>query len=300
MICILSGGTGTPKLLEGVDQPFCVIVNTAEDVYVSGLYVSPDLDTVVYTLAGLIDDTKWYGQKEDTYDCYDMMVTLGHTELLKIGDKDRGLKLYRTLLMKEGIPLSVVTERILEALNVQSPVFPMSDDTVTTRISTDAGELSFHEFWVAKKAQVTVNDVRFEGCERARPVEKALDSMRESEFVLVGPSNPITSVGPIISIKEYRTLLKKKTVVGISPMIGEAPFSGPAGVLMRGLGYEPTCVSVAEIYKDFLDVFIIDETDSHYKRDIEHMGITVCTHDILLDSPEKKKTLMTFVERVAC
>lgn len=300
MICILSGGTGTPKLLEGIDTPFCVIVNTAEDVYVSGLYVSPDLDTVVYTLAGLIDDTKWYGQKEDTYSCYDMMVSLGYKELLKIGDKDRGLKLYRTVMMNEGMKLSEVTERVLKSLNISVPVFPMSDDRVTTRIYTDTEVLAFHEFWVQKRAKVTVKNVVFEGIERADPVQKALNHMEQSEFVLIGPSNPVTSIGPIINMRKYRKSLKKKTVVGISPMVGEAPFSGPTGVLMRGLHYKTNCVGVAEMYKDFLDIFFIHKTDIKYKKELEDMGITVYVQDILLDSLGKKKKLIQFVESVTC
>ncbi|MBU7030534.1 MAG: 2-phospho-L-lactate transferase [Theionarchaea archaeon] len=302
MYCLLSGGTGTPKLLQAIDRidSVCIIVNTGEDVCVSGLYVSPDLDTVVYTLAGIIDDTKWYGQKEDTYNCYEMMVSLGYEELLKIGDKDRGLKLYRTKLMKEGISISEITERVLKAFNISTPVFPMSDDRVTTKIFTDTEVLTFHEFWVQRRAQVNVKNVVFEGVEKAEPVRKALDYMKRSEFVFLGPSNPVTSIGPIINIKEYRTLLKKKKVVAISPMIGEAPFSGPTGVLMRGLNFKTNCVGVAEIYKDFCDIFIIHKTDEKYKREIEKMGMTVYVKDILLDSFEKKKDLITFVESIAC
>jgi LPPG:FO 2-phospho-L-lactate transferase len=298
MMCILSGGTGTPKLLEGIDTLFCVIVNTGEDVVISGLYVSPDLDTVVYTLAGLIDDTRWYGQKDDTYNCFEMMASLGYRELLKIGDKDRGLKLWRTLLLQEGLPLSEVTERMLKALNIETPVFPMSDERVTTKIITDTEELSFHEFWIGKRAQVKVKNVILEGIEKAFPVTKALKCMKKSEFVLIGPSNPVTSIGPIINIKGYKDILKKKKVVAISPMIGEAPFSGPTGVLMRGLHYETTCVGVAEMYKDFLDIFIIHTTDAHYKEEIEKMGITVYIQDILLDSLKKKESLVNFVERI--
>ena len=298
MICILSGGTGTPKLLQACDN-VCVIVNTAEDVWVSGLYVSPDLDTVLYTLAGIIDDKKWYGQKNDTYHCYDMMRQLGYTELLKIGDKDRGLKLVRTLLLKE-LPLSQVTEKMRDSLGIKTPVFPMSDDRVTTNVYTDKGVLSFHEFWVVKRAKVTVTDIVYKGVETAQCVQKALQYMDESHCVLIGPSNPVTSIGPIIALDGYRKMLHKKVVVGVSPMIGESPFSGPTGVLMRGLQYQTNCVGVAEMYKDFLDVFIIHATDTKYKKAIEDMGITVYVKDILFDSFEKKKALLNFVEDITC
>ncbi|MGC1121610.1 MAG: 2-phospho-L-lactate transferase [Candidatus Methanofastidiosia archaeon] len=298
MLCILSGGTGTPKMLMGISAEYGIIVNTGEDLWISGVYVSPDLDTVVYTLAGMVDDSKWYGQKEDTYFCYEMMKSLGYTELLKIGDKDRGLKLFRTLLMKEGVPLSQVTQKVLAALQVDIPVFPMSDDKVTTRIYTESEVLAFHEFWVGRRARVIVTNVEYEGIETARPVEKAVTLMEESEAILVGPSNPVTSIGPIIGMKEYRDILRKKVVVGISPMIGEAPFSGPTGVLMRGLGIKTNCVGVAELYQDFLDIFIIHETDKDYKPVLEDMGLTVYIEDILLDSLEKKKALWRVVEGI--
>jgi LPPG:FO 2-phospho-L-lactate transferase len=298
MLCILSGGTGTPKMLTGISAEYGIIVNTGEDLWISGVYVSPDLDTVVYTLAGMVDDSKWYGQKEDTYFCHEMMKSLGYTELLKIGDKDRGLKLFRTLLMKDGVPLSQVTQKILRALQVDVPVFPMSDDKVTTRIYSGSDVLTFHEFWVARRAQVTVTNVEYEGIETARPIEKAVTLMKESKAILVGPSNPVTSIGPIIGMKAYRDILRKKVVVGISPMIGEAPFSGPTGVLMRGLGIKTNCVGVAEVYQDFLDIFIIHKTDKKYKPVLEDMGLTVYSEDVLLDSLEKKKALWRVVEGI--
>ncbi|MBU7033148.1 MAG: 2-phospho-L-lactate transferase [Theionarchaea archaeon] len=299
MICILSGGTGTPKLLGGFNpSDICIIVNTGEDVSISGIYVSPDLDTVVYTLAGLVDDSKWYGQKDDTYNCYDMMCRLGHTEVLRIGDRDRGLKLYRTVCMSEGVPLSVITKTILERLSIETPVFPMSDHRVTTKIYTEEGELFFHEFWVVKRAAVTVTDVEYMGIQQARPVPEALEYMNHSDFILVGPSNPITSIGPIIGMKEYREVLREHPVVGISPMIEKAPISGPTGVLMKGMGYRTDCVGVASLYRDFLDAFIIHPTDITYREEIEAMGITVHTHDILLDSQEKKGSLARYIKKV--
>ncbi|MGD2247878.1 MAG: 2-phospho-L-lactate transferase [Candidatus Methanofastidiosia archaeon] len=299
MICVLSGGTGTPKLLHGVKhEDMGIIVNTGEDVWVSGMLVSPDLDTVVYTLAGLIDDTKWYGQKNDTYYCYEMMKKLGYCELLKIGDKDRGLKVYRTLLLEQGLTLSEATQKILDALHVTIPVFPMSDDPVVTQVFTDTGQMTFHEFWVVKKAQVFVTDIKYAGAENASSVPDALQYMKESDVVLVGPSNPVTSIGPILSIQEYVSVLKQKKVVGISPMIGNNPFSGPTGVLLQGLGYETTCVGVAKMYTEFLDYFIIHTSDSKYIPALEELGITVYVKDIVLDTVEKKRSLLQLVRDI--
>lgn len=299
MICILSGGTGTPKLLHNIPHDdMGIIVNTGEDVWVSGMYVSPDLDTVIYTLAGLIDDTTWYGQKDDTYHCYEMMRKLGYTELLKIGDKDRGLKLMRTLMLNQGVSLSEVTQKMLDKLHVTTPVFPMSNNPVATEVFTDTEKLTFHQFWVVKKAHVSVTDIQYKGAKTAQPVPEAIEYMKESDIVLIGPSNPVTSIGPIINIKEYVSVLKQKKVVGISPVIGNKPFSGPTSVLMKGLGYEPTCVGVAKLYTNFLDSFIIHTTDTEFIPALKDMGITVHVKDIVLDTIQKKTSLLHFVREL--
>lgn len=290
VITVLSGGTGTPKLLQGlvrvIDQKrLTVVVNTAEDTEISGLYVSPDVDTVVYTLAGIVNENTWYGIAGDTFNCHEMLGKLGASELLRIGDRDRAVKLYRTLEMKRGLKLSEVTAKICRALGVGARVLPMSDDRVRTIIQTCEGEMSFHEFWVARRAEVgEVKGVTFENLEGARPAPGVIESIEDSRLVVIGPSNPITSIGPILGIKEIRGALERnrEKVVAVSPIVGGAPVSGPAGILMKATGREVSPLGVAEIYRDVLGTLLIDRRDSKIAPEIEKMGIRVRISDLMM------------------
>lgn len=298
MITVLSGGTGTPKLIQGLikildQQELRIIVNTAEDTEISGLYVSPDIDTVVYTLAGIVNENTWYGISGDTFNCHKMMEVLGEKELLRIGDKDRAIKLYRTLKMREGWSLSEITRKICKALGVGAMVLPMSDDRVRTVIQAEEGDLSFHEFWVARKANVSVKGVTFENLEKARPAPGVLESIDESSLIIIGPSNPISSIGPIIGIREIGERLAKnrKKVVAVSPIIGNAPVSGPAGVLMKALKYDVSPVGVAKIYKRVAATIFVDEKDSHLAPEIERLGMSVKSADLFLPDIESRRRL---------
>lgn len=298
IITLFSGGTGTPKFLQGLkelvpQEEISVIVNTGEDVEVSGLKVSPDLDTVVYTMAGIVDEEKWYGIGEDSFHTYEMLRNLGHEELLKIGDKDRAVKLYRTLKMDRGLTLSEVTDEICEGLEVKANVMPMSNDQVRTEIDTENGKMSFHEFWVERGAEDEVLDVSFEGAEDASPAPGVLEALNDSDFIIIGPSNPITSLGPILAIDIIRESLmeNRDRVLAVSPVIGDSPVSGPTGVLMDGLGFEVSPQGVAEIYKDFVQSFVIHEKDSSFVRDIADRGIHVFLRDILIPDMSSKLEL---------
>lgn len=256
MLTVLSGGTGTPKLLQGLSQllkpeELSVIVNTGEDVEVSGLHVSPDLDTVVYTLAGIINEETWYGIRGDTFFCHEALKRLGHVELLRIGDRDRATKLYRTLMLRQGKPLSTITKYLCERFGVRVGVMPMSDERVQTLVNTEAGIMQFHEFWVVRRANDRVRSVKFEGAEDAKPAPGVLEALERSEVIIIGPSNPVTSIGPMLAVKEIREVLSsnRERVVAVSPIVGNAPVSGPADVLMEGLGYEVSPVGVARFYR---------------------------------------------------
>ena len=289
MLTVLSGGTGTPKLLQGLMQvvkheELSIIVNTAEDVEISGLHVSPDLDTVMYTLAGVVNEDTWYGIHGDTFERHEELRLQGKPELLRIGDRDREVKRYRTDLLKQGKTLSEATRELCMRFGVRVRVMPMSDDYVRTRIGTEAGPLSFHEFWVARRARDHVTDVKFEGIEFARPAPGVLDTIRESDAVIIGPSNPVTSIGPIVAIKEIREELVqiREKVLAVSPIVGGAPVSGPAGALMKGLGYEVSPLGVARIYEDFVGTLVIDRRDAGLVTDIEKLGIKVALEDIVI------------------
>lgn len=256
-------------------EELSVVVNTGEDVEISGLHISPDLDTVVYTLAGIINEETWYGIRGDTFFCHEMLKRLGHVELLRVGDQDRATKLYRTLMLRQGRTLSSITREICQKLGVQVNVMPMSDDRVQTLISTEAGVMQFHEFWVARGAKDKVLGVSFKGAERARPAPGVLEILERAERIIIGPSNPVTSIGPMLAIKKVREVLKKnpEKVLAVSPIIGNSPVSGPAGVLMSGLGYEVSPVGVARMYRGIVGVLVLDHSDSKFAPAIKELGI---------------------------
>lgn len=297
MLTVMSGGTGTPKLLQGLaplvgQENLSIIVNTGEDLEISGLYVSPDIDTVMYTLAGVVNEKTWYGIKGDTFEEHERLRREGKPELLRIGDRDRQVKQRRTILLKMGIPLSAVTRELCRNFNVFANVMPMSDDRVTTRICTEAGTMTFHEFWVARRAQDRVKSVLYEGAELARAAPGVLEALENSEAIIIGPSNPVTSIGPIVAIKEIRSALAKvrEKVIAVSPIVGSSPVSGPAGVLMQGLGYEVSPLGVAQYYRDFISRLVIDKRDEILAAKIEELGLEVLSTDLLMpDLPSRIK-----------
>lgn len=289
MLTVISGGTGTPKLLQGLmelvpQRDISVIVNTGEDAEVSGLKVCPDLDTVVYTLVGIIDDEDWHGIKGDSFHVHETLRELGHEEILKIGDRDRGVQLYRTMRMREGASLSQVTRELCEGLGVGANVMPMSDDQVTTRIRTDRGEISFQEFWVVRRAEDRVVDVNFLDADQAEPAPGVISALEDSQLIIVGPSNPITSIGPILAIDEIREGLRRnrKKVLAVSPVLGDSPVSGPTGVLMEGLGHEVSPLGVAKIYGDFVSTYLLHQGDEEMSSDIRGLGMEVYIGDLLI------------------
>lgn len=289
MLTVLSGGTGTPKLLQGLARlvgkgKLSVIVNTAEDVEVSGLNVSPDLDTVMYTLAGVVNEETWYGIRGDTFACHDMLGRLGEPELLRIGDRDRAVKLRRTLELKQEKPLSEVTQELCEQLGVRARVLPMSDDRIQTRVDTEAGTLSFHEFWVRRRAADKVRDVSFEGAEEAKPAPGVLEAIKTAKAIIIGPSNPVTSIGPILAIEDIREeiIRDRERVVAVSPILGNSAVSGPAGELMRGLGYRVSPLGVAKIYRGIIGILVLDWSDRGRARAVEEFGINTAFADLLM------------------
>ena len=289
MIAVLSGGTGTPKLLQGLARlvgmgKISVIVNTAEDVEVSGLKVTPDLDTVMYTLAGIVNEETWYGIRGDTFTCHEMLKQLGETELLRLGDRDRAVNLRRTLGLKQGKPLSEVTQELCYQLGVRASVIPMSDDRVQTRVETEAGTMSFNEFWVRRRAADKVKNVNYEGVEEAKPAPGVLEAIKTAKLIIIGPSNPVTSIGPILAIEDIKEeiIRNRERVVAVSPILGNAAVSGPAGELMRGLGYKVSPLGVAKMYRGIIGTLVLDWSDRKRARAVEEFGISAAFADLLM------------------
>ncbi|MCW3130678.1 MAG: 2-phospho-L-lactate transferase [Methanophagales archaeon] len=303
---ILSGGTGTPKLLTGLKHAFKgeelnIIVNTAEDVWISGNLVCPDIDSVLYTLAGAIDKNTWWGIKDDSFCTYNALKRLSHEEPMMIGDKDRATHIIRSELLREGKSLTETTAVLARNFGIHEKIriLPMTDEpaTVSTKILTPAGKLHFQEFWVAQKGEPDVFDVFFEGIEKAKPSEAVVQVLKKESdaLVLIGPSNPVTSIGPILNLKGIKELLKWKIVVAISPIIGTEAVSGPAGKFMRAKGFEVSPYGVLKYYQDFLDVLVIDKSDKCPVNMNDR--VDVLKTDIMIKKDRDSKRLALFLKR---
>lgn len=299
MFVAMAGGVGAARFLQGLlevvsPEDLTVIVNTGDDFEIYGLYVSPDLDIITYTLAGLVDEGKGWGIKGDTFGFLDMLSRYGYETWFRIGDRDLATHLHRTMLLRRGLRLSQVTADICHRLGVQVRILPMSDDPVRTMIRTEAGIMHFQEYLVKRGAKDAVLGVDFLGAKEAKPSPGVLEAIEEAYGIIVCPSNPIVSIGAILSIYGIRQALRRTRapVVAISPIIMGAPVKGPADKLMRGLGFEVSAFSVASLYSDFLDTFIIDFRDSMLAKRIEgELGIKVIVTDTLMTSLEAKKRL---------
>lgn len=294
----MSGGTGTPKLLQGLlslvsETDLSIICNTADDYYFYGLYISPDIDSVLYSLSGLLDEEKWWGIKDDTFNCLDMLKKYGYDTWFQLGDRDLALHIHRTRLLKDGLLLSDVINNISLCLNIKARVLPMTDQKVTTMVLTDKGKLNFQEFWVKENANVKVLSIEFEGVKTAEPSRGVIDLITESDVVIIGPSNPITSIGPILEVKGIEKALKmsQSLKIAISPIIGEQPLSGPAGQLMKTQNLEVSPYSIAKIYSNFLDVLFIHNTDTRFISQIEDLGISAFPTNIIMKNQYDKINL---------
>lgn len=295
---ILSGGTGTPKFIKGLrrllpDDEITVIVNTAEDIFVSGNLVSPDLDTVLYLFSGMLDESKWWGIKNDTFYTHNILKKLGIQEKLVIGDTDRGIHIFRSEMMQRGASLTEATLQLSSRLGVKAGILPMCDEKVDTIVMTPKGLMHFQDFWVREHAKPEVIDIKIKGIEKAKPTKEVLEAIKAENHVIIGPSNPVTSIGPILALKGMRNLLKSKKVIAISPIIGNAPVSGPAAKLMRAKGLPVSWRGVEQYYKDILDIMVID-----YRDDEKQSQVKTMRYDILMNSIEKSEALARFVLKV--
>lgn len=302
MITALAGGVGAARFLVGLvrlipEEKLAVIVNTGDDIKLYGLHVSPDLDIVIYTLAGIVDEEKGWGIKGDTFHCLKMLQEYGYETWFKLGDRDIATHIHRTYLLKSGLKLSQATGKLCQALGLKVKILPMTDDEFETVIVTDQGKMHFQEYLVKRGAQDQVVNVEFKGAAEAQPAPSVIGSILNSDAVIVCPSNPIVSIGTIISIKGVRDALKetKAKVIGISPIVGGAPIKGPADKLMQGLGLEVSVYGVAALYRDFLDTFIIDVVDKAQKTRIETLGQTVIATNTIMRSLRDKVKLAKVV-----
>jgi LPPG:FO 2-phospho-L-lactate transferase len=297
-ITALAGGTGAAKLLRGLGplldaRSLTVIVNTGDDAEIWGLHVSPDLDTVCYTLGGILDERKGWGLADETFHTLDQIARFGEPVWFNLGDRDLATHLHRTRLLREGRTLSEATRAIASALGVTASVLPMSDQPVRTRILGPDGWLAFQEYFVREKAQVEVRAVEYAGAATARPAPGVVEAIGTADIVLVCPSNPITSVGPILAVPGLLKALRETeaTVAAVSPIVGGDAVSGPAGRLMAGAGLPVSAVGVARAYAGWLDLLVFDDQDRALDPELRALGITPVAAQTIMSSREAEIAL---------
>ena len=301
-ITALAGGTGAAKLLRGLGRvldprDLTVVVNTGDDTLIWGLHVSPDLDTVCYTLGGVIDERKGWGLTDETFHALDQIARYGEPVWFNLGDRDLATHVHRSRLLREGRSLTQITRAIAQALGVTATVLPMSDQPVRTRILGPDGWLAFQEYFVREKAQVEVRAVDYAGAPAARPAPGVLDALRTADAVLLCPSNPITSIGPILAVPGLVEALQstEAIVAAVSPIVGGDAVSGPAGRLMAAAGLPVSATGVARAYGGWLDLLVFDEQDRALAPEIRSAGAAPVVAPTMMSSRDTEVTLARHV-----
>ena len=295
MISVLTGGTGGAKFVDGLRQvmpaeDITLVVNTGDDLVWWGLYVSPDVDSIAYVLSGMLSRERGWGVKGDTFHCLQAMGQLGEPTWFHAGDRDLAMHLLRSRLLAEGMTLSEATAVISRKLGVRARILPMSNSRVETRIDTPAGELSFEEYFVERWYQDPVKSVRFRGASDAQAAPGVIDAIINADAVLIAPSNPVTSIGPILAVPGIHDALRhaRGKIAAVSPILGNAAVAGPAGILMAAEGLPCSIQGVAEAYADFLDILICDARDVQAAEALGQTGIRVeCTQTIMRSAEDK-------------
>lgn len=274
-----------------------VISNVADNIWFHGLYICPDIDTITYGLAYILDKKRGWGVMDDSFMFMEQMKKLGQDYWFKIGDKDLALHIVRTNFLNKGKSLSWITEWIRKKLSIPSRIIPASDDHVETRIETSQGEMHIQEFWVKNHAELDISYIRYNGIETATANSRAVESIKNSELVIIAPGNPISSIGPIISLPIIRKELesKKDSVIAVSPIVGNSPLSGPASRYMQVMGMESSAFGIASYYKDIASNLVISRMDDEYQYKINKLGINVYKTNIVMQNLQDEITLSNYI-----
>ena len=299
---VLAGGTGAAKFLRGLvqvvpEEQVHVIVNVGDDTDVWGLHISPDIDSITYALAGRLDTFRGWGLVNETFRCLETIEAFGMPGWFRLGDQDLATHLTRTHLLRSGLSLSETVERMSKAMGVKARVLPATDDPVRTKVETPQGMLGFQEFFVREQWKPEVRSVSYAGATEARAPAVVLDSIRDAQLVIIAPSNPITSIGPILALHQVREALRctRAEVIAISPLIGNAAVSGPAAKLMEACGYEVSPSGVARCYHDFLNDIVIDVRDGALASSIRYETIGVRVTNLLMPDDIAARKLAEFI-----
>ena len=300
-VVVLSGGVGGARFLRGVvgvvdPGNVSIVGNVADDIEVLGLRVSPDLDSILYTLTGRADEERGWGRAGETWQALDTVAELGGESWFRLGDRDIGLHLVRTELLRHGVPLSEATERITHALGLEALLLPATDDPLRTFIETAAGTFPFQTWFVARGHRDEVDAVHYAGSPDARPAPGVLDSLSAADVILIAPSNPYVSIGPILAVAEIRAALERRTVpcVAVSPLIGGRAVKGPADRMLQRLAGGTTAAHVASCYTGLIDALVIDEADA--PADLGRDVRTVATHTLMTDAEAARRLAATALD----
>jgi LPPG:FO 2-phospho-L-lactate transferase len=299
MLAALAGGVGAARLLSGlvrVVDPASItaIVNTADDVVLHGLHVSPDLDTVTYTLAGEINPDTGWGLRDETWQAMDTVRRYGGISWFNLGDRDLGTHLYRTQRLREGATLTQATGEIVAAWGLRLRVLPVTDDRLETRVTVEGeGEIGFQEYFVQRRHDVAVTEVRFDGADTAEPGPAVLDAITTAERVVVCPSNPIVSIGPLLAVAGVRDAVESRRddTIAVSPIVAGAALKGPADRLLRELGHESSVVGVARLYAPLAATLVVDETDAQLASAVEREGMRCVVAPTIMRGPAEADAL---------
>jgi LPPG:FO 2-phospho-L-lactate transferase len=292
-LTVLCGGLGGSRLVDALARaaaPDAVtaIGNVGDDVEVLGLYVSPDLDTVLYTLAGLLDEERGWGVRDESYNALRTAESLGADTWFTLGDRDIGLHLVRTELLRSGRPLSGVFSVLADALGVRVRLLPVSDDPVRTILTTPAGELDFQTWFVRRRHADPVVAVRYEHADAGRPAPGVLDAIRDADLVFLAPSNPFVSIGPILAVPGVAEAVaaRSEAVVAVSPLVEGRALRGPLAAMMESLGHEPSALGVARLYENLASTFVVDPRDAALAPAIEQLGLRAVVTPVVMVEPD--------------
>ncbi len=297
-LAVLAGGLGGSRIVHALSlaagpERVTAIGNVGDDLELLGLRISPDLDTILYTLAGLLDEERGWGVRDETTQALQMAERLGEPGWFTLGDRDIGLHLARTRRLRAGAPLSVVTAELRAALGVRVRLLPASDDPVRTFVLTEEGELDFQSWFVRRRHADPVSAVRYHGADDARPAPGVLEALAEADRVVIAPSNPFVSIGPILAIPGVMETLRARrdTVAAVSPLVGGKALRGPLVGMMETLGHEPSAVGVARLYEPLAGVFVLDELDAALVPAVEAAGLRPRVCDTLMADPGRRRAV---------
>lgn len=297
-VTLLAGGVGAAKFVRGLSrvcepEQITIISNTGDDIDLHGLWISPDVDIMLYTLAGIVDSKKGWGIRGDTFETLAALKDLGEETWFRLGDKDMATHILRTSLRARGLGATEITEMIAERLGVQSKILPMSDARVHTEVLTPSGRMHFQEFFVREDCRPDIIDVTFKGADASSATPQVIEAILSADIILICPSNPIASIGPILRVGGVRDSLKNSNAVriAVSPLVDGKSLKGPSDRMMRAKGFSPDAAGVAACYHGLIDGLVIDQADRRLEKQIEQTGVKICVADTLMTDDSRKISL---------